>query len=185
MTRVSPASLCKMGDANTQVAELDARLSAALAAWQSSAGDVQPHVSVAERTASEGRALLAAVVATDMALTEQQRSLEVVDRAAGAALERVKRARDRVARCQARARAHRVHNVVCLRADYSLILRSDTKTQVTCYHVLSVTCRAAVHEGRGEADQHGGAAPGGRHARGGRRRSTGGRVPEAGAAAHP
>ena len=83
------------------MAELDARLSSALAAWQDSADDVQPPVSAADGTASEGRARQAAVVAADTALTEQQRLLEIVDRAAGAALERVKRARDRVARCQA------------------------------------------------------------------------------------
>jgi len=88
---------------DTQAAELDALLSAALAAWQSTADDVQPQGPVADGTASERRGRLAAVVAADTALTEQQRSLDIADRAAGAALERLKRARDRVARCQARS----------------------------------------------------------------------------------
>ena len=91
-----------------QVAELDAKLSAALAAWQDGARDVKPPpaVSSAEGPGAEPeRALLATVVAADTALRERQAALDAAKRAAGAALERLRQARDRDARCQAAERS--------------------------------------------------------------------------------
>ena len=84
----------------SQVAELDARLASALTAWQGIAGEEQLEPPIG--TAPDASALLAAVVAADTALTGQQLALDSAERAASAALERVRRARDRVARCQAR-----------------------------------------------------------------------------------
>ena len=87
-----------------QVVELDARLSAALVAWQDSASAAQPPLAVksgAAPTADPEGALLAAVVNADTALRERQAALDAADRAAGAALEQLRRARDRAARCEA------------------------------------------------------------------------------------